>query len=56
MKKRVTYPREMRERAIAEGKHLVTLDVPGMTVQGPFTKEQVLEVHTLFQKLMKEKT
>ena len=55
VKQRVTYSKEMRDRAKADKKHLITLDVPGMTFQGPCTNEQVKEVHSMFQRWMKEK-
>ena len=55
MTKRVSYPKEMRDKATADKKHLVTLDVPGMLFQGPCTKDQVLEVFALVTKWMKEK-
>lgn len=42
-KKRVSYPAEMKERAKQDKRHLVTVDVPGMTFQGPCTKDQCRE-------------
>ena len=36
---RVTYPKEMREQAKAEGKHLVTISLPGLTFQGAVTDD-----------------
>lgn len=38
---RVSYPKVMRERAKADGKGLVTIDVPGMTFQGPVDNEVI---------------
>jgi hypothetical protein len=41
--KKISYPAEMRDRAKADGRHLVTVDVPGMTFQGPCSAKQVKE-------------
>lgn len=55
-RKRVTYSKEMRERAIADKKHLVTIDVPGVTFQGPCTKAQCNEAIAMFTRWMKKET
>jgi hypothetical protein len=43
----------MRDRAKSDGTHLVTVDVPGMTFQGPVTKEQVTELVNLLTRWFK---
>lgn len=52
--KRVTYSQEMRDRAKADKKHLVTIDVPGMTFQGPCTKAECKEAIAMITRWFKK--
>jgi hypothetical protein len=52
--KKISYPKEMKERAKADGRHLVTLDVPGMTFQGPCSKDQVKEVFEMVNRWLRK--
>lgn len=47
----VSYPREMRARAKADGRHLVTVDIPGISFQGPVTKDVVKELEAFLLRL-----
>jgi hypothetical protein len=40
----VKYPKEMREQAKLEGKHLVTISLPGLTFQGAVTDDSEKEL------------
>ena len=39
MIKRISYPKDMKDRAKADERSLVTVDVPGMTFQGPVDRK-----------------
>lgn len=52
--RKISYPKEMKDRANADGHHLVTVDVPGMTFQGPCSKEQVREVLRMVNRWLKK--
>ena len=39
MIKRISYPKDMKDRAKADERSLVTVDVPGMMFQGPVDRE-----------------
>ena len=41
--KKISYTKQMRDRAKVDGKHLVTVDVPGLTFQGPCSEAEVKE-------------
>lgn len=58
---KVSYPKEMRERAKQDKRQLVTLSIEkseqlkkgGITYQGPFTEEEVHQVWKLINKILK---
>lgn len=53
MRSNIAYPKEMREKAKREGLHLVTMSVPGMTIQAPATSAEarkILKFMTLWLK------
>jgi hypothetical protein len=50
---KIKYSKEMRDRAKADGLHLVTVDVPGMTYQGPITIEQRREMIQMLTRWIK---
>ena len=54
MRRAVTYTKEMRERAKADKRHLVTIDVPRICFQGPCSAEEVKEAIEMFTRWMKK--
>lgn len=55
MERRVSYSKEMRERAKQDNKHLITVDVPGLCFQGPCTAEEKKEAIEMVTRWIKNK-
>jgi cell division protein ZapA (FtsZ GTPase activity inhibitor) len=53
---KIKYEQEMRDMAKAEGRHLVTVDIPGMSYQGTCTTEQRRELIQLLTRWIKTDT
>ena len=51
--KKISYTKQMRDRAKVDGKHLVTVDVPGFTFQGPCSKAEAKEALEMVTRWLK---
>ena len=53
---KIKYEKAMRDIAKAEGRHLVTVDIPGMSYQGTCTTEQRRELIQMLTRWIKKDT
>jgi hypothetical protein len=53
---KIKYSKQMRDTAVAEGRSLITVDVPGMTYQGTCTQEQRREIIQLLTRWIKSES